>query len=489
MTLLAAVLFQAVLWVDVTDDVLPETREWTNRVEIADLDEDGRPDLLFANGGNYSEPGEPEANRVFLNRPRDGALRFEEATVDVLGPTPDIARVIKVRDLDGDGHPDIVVGTTYETQSRLYLGEGSGRFREVTSTHLPALLASVGDLEIGDVDGDSDLDIVLANWGPGNNMRNVGGRTLLWLNDGSGRFTDATAERMPETLVRFSWDLELVDVDNDFDLDVLVSCKRCGGGSLFRNDGSGHFEEDFRGLPQYTNNYDYEPMDVDADGFLDLVTVNDGAILGGQSFNRREHLFVNDGEGRYRDLTPERWPDAANVGEDDNNIAFLDFDSDGDSDFIVASLTGEDRLLVNDGRGRFGLRLGVFGGEPTPGTLSLVLADLDGDHRTDAVQGQGEHETAVAEKVYLGRGLEPDTAPPVISMVAVEGGLVRARIHDGKSPTAPHDWGAVALETPTGAVPMTWYGEYLWRAPVPTTGGFRVCASDSAGNRSCRPGR
>ncbi len=138
---------------------------------------------------------------------------------------------------------------------------------------------SVGDLEFGDVDGDGDLDIVLADWGPGNNMSNEGGRTRLWLNDGAGHFTDATAARMPAALVRFSWDLELVDVDNDSDLDMVVSCKRCGGGFLFSNDGAGTFTDDPRGLPQYTNNYEYEPMDLDGDGFLDLVTINDGDIL------------------------------------------------------------------------------------------------------------------------------------------------------------------------------------------------------------------
>ena len=58
-------------------------------------------------------------------------------------------------------------------------------------------------------------------------MSNEGGRTMLWLNDGSGHFTDATGEHMPDVLVRFSWELEFVDVDNDYDLDVMVSCKLC----------------------------------------------------------------------------------------------------------------------------------------------------------------------------------------------------------------------------------------------------------------------
>jgi hypothetical protein len=483
------------IWFDVTADAIARTRYWTNKVEIADLDGDGRPDLLFANGGDYSTPGAPEPNQVFLNT--GPGFRFREATTAVLGPTPDLARVIKTRDLNGDGLVDIIVGATYQTQSRLYLGAGGGRFAEVTTTHLPATALSVGDLEPGDVDGDGDLDLVLADWGPGNNMSNDGGRTRLWLNDGAGRFTDETASRMPDIRVRFSWDLELVDVDNDYDLDVLVSCKRCGGSHLFRNDGAGTFADDPRGLPPYTNNYEFEAMDLDGDGWLDLVTLNDGEIVGGNTFSRREHVFRNDGKGRYRDVTESWWPPAHNVGEDDNMAAFLDYDSDGDADLVIGSLSGPDRLLINDGRGRLTVRLDAFDGEPTPGTLGLALADLDGDGRMDAVQAQGEHKTAIDERVFSGRGLAPDTAPPSVSLVAAGDGrggrVVRARIHDRKSPLLAHELTRVVVEwTAAGArreVPMRWYGEYLWRAAwppdVPADAVFRVCASDRAGNAVC----
>ena len=349
------------LWVDGTSEGLEATAGWTNKVELADLDGDGLIDLLFANGGDYSEPGVPELNRVFFNR--GPGARFEDGTQAVLGCYPDLARVLKARDLDGDGNTDILVGTTYQTQSRLFLGAGGGGFVERTDTHLPRMDLSVGDAEPGDVDGDGDLDLVLADWGPGNNMVSVGGRTRLWLNDGTGRFQDATQSRMPETLVRFSWDLELVDIDNDFDLDVLVSCKRCAGSHLFVNDGHGSFEENLRGLPQYTNNYDFEAMDLDGDGFLDLVTINDGDIVGGRDSSRREHVFLNGGEGRFRDATDQLWPPSDNIGEDDNVAAFLDYDSDGDADFLIGSLTGPDRLIVNRGADGFQAALDVFRGE------------------------------------------------------------------------------------------------------------------------------
>jgi hypothetical protein len=487
------------LWVDVTADAIGPTKYWTNKVEIADVNGDGWPDLLFANGGDYSTPGTPEPNQVFLHR--GPGWRFVEATAQVFGPTPDLARVIKARDLNADGLVDIVVGTTYQTRSRLYLGTGSGRFAEVTATHVPRTPLSVGDLEPGDVDGDGDLDLVLADWGPGNNMTNDGGPTRLWLNDGSGRFADATDARMPDIRVRFSWDLEPVDVDNDGDLDVVVSCKRCPGSHLFRNDGTGRFTDDPRALPLYTNNYEFEAMDLDGDLFLDLVTMNDGEIVGGDASSRREHVFRNDGKGRFRDVTEAWWPPAANVGEDDNMVAFLDYDSDGDADFVVGSLSGPDRLLVNDGRGGLTARLDVFGGGDTPGTLGLALADLDADGRMDVVQGQGEHKTAIDERVFAGRGLAPDTAPPSVTTVAVREGaggrrLVHARVHDRKSPSYDFEWKRVVVEWTTSSgkreAPMRWFGEYLWRAEWPPDVApatpYRVCATDAAGNAACTAG-
>src|SRR5262245_43314120 len=113
-----------VLWTDVTDKTIGETKFWTNKVEIADINGDGRYDILFANGGDYSTPGTPEPNQAFVNN--GPGQRFSDRSAEVFGPTPNIARVIKARDFSGDGIVDIVVGTTYQTQSRLYVGTGGG---------------------------------------------------------------------------------------------------------------------------------------------------------------------------------------------------------------------------------------------------------------------------------------------------------------------------------------------------------------------------
>ena len=67
------------LWVDHTESYLPTTGEWTNRVEVADLNGDNLIDFIFANGGNYSEPGPPEFSRVFINQNNFSAGICEEA--------------------------------------------------------------------------------------------------------------------------------------------------------------------------------------------------------------------------------------------------------------------------------------------------------------------------------------------------------------------------------------------------------------------------
>jgi hypothetical protein len=478
------------LWEDATAIYLPVTEEWTNRVEVADINGDGWVDLLFANGGNYDEPGAAEPLRVFLNS-RDSST-FREITNNIFGDQKFLARVVKVRDVNNDTLPDIFIGATFQTQSQLFLNSGNGNFQQVTDSHLPALLSSVGDIEFGDADNDGDLDILLADWGHGNNMENEGGRTMLWLNDGSGQFSDATSERMPEIKIKFSWDVEFLDVDNDFDLDIAVSCKRCGGGRIYLNNGNGYYENK-RLLPTYTNNYEFEPMDVNNDGFMDLVTVNDGEIVGGKSWSRREHLFLNDSGKRFIDVTEEYWPDEHNIGEDDNNIVFLDYDSDGDPDFLLSSLSGEDRLLRNDGRGKMELLQPVISGKSTPYTLSLVLADINKDNRLDIVMGQGEGKDALEERIFLGKNIFKDTAPPKIEGIrssfdsVAQVFTIHARIHDNKSPNMPQDWQKVYFEGDNGEqIPLTWYGENLWRAQIPGSTSGKVCAVDAAGNERCR---
>jgi len=461
-------------WEDATAETIGTTAEWSNKVEIADIDGDGRPDILFANGAGYSSPEDPEQNRAFLNQ--GPGMPFLEVSADVFTGEPDFTRAIKVRDVDGDGAADILVANTFETQSRLYLGDGEGGFIDATDK-LPQDARSFGDAEFGDVDGDGDLDVVLADWGAGVASQ-TSGRTRLWLGDGDGNFTDVTETQMPDVLVAWSWELEFADVDNDFDLDVLVSCKSCTGSYMFVNDGAGTFTDASDKLPQFANNYEFEPIDLTGDGFIDLVTINDGP-------QGREHVFVNDGAGGFTDATAELWPDADNIPGDDNMVAFLDVESDGDADFVIAGLFGsEDRLMTNSGDGHLTVA-DAFMPANSQGTLGLAVADLDGDKKIDVVLSEGEAPQS-ADRVFLGVDVPADTAGPRVTQVTLIDGVVYARVHDNKTPVMPHDFQTVVLVAGGTETPMYWYGEALWRG-TPEGGAEtgQLCATDAAGNETC----
>jgi len=473
---------RAQMWQDATPDCLGTTSEWSSKLELADVDGDGQLDILVANGSGYSTKGpNPEPARVWKNLANwSGAAPHcqEISSTAVLG-FMGWSRVIKAADADGDGDLDIFTGGAYQTQAKLFINN-NGTWIDA-SAQLPQQLTSIGDAEFGDVDGDGDLDIVMIDWGAGNAQTNSGGPLRIYLNDGSGHFTAATA---PAQLIRFSWDLTLVDVDNDWDLDIVVSSKSSPQSYLFTNDGHGAFTLQPDALPKFTNNYALEPMDIDGDGYIDLATINDGP-------GSTNHLFINRRDGTFADETSTRLTGTANPGADDNAVVFLDVDNDGDADMLYASLSGPERLVLNDGSGHFTLAAGSATPNDTPGSLGIAVGDLNGDGRLDVVQSQGEVD--FPEKVELATSaVAVDTQPPVVRVeqVYLAATKVRARVHDHQSPSRIADWKSVVLTVGSTDVPMHWYGEYLWAADVAAGvyGAYKVCATDRNNNKTCVDG-
>src|SRR5262249_37946335 len=176
----------------------------------------------------------------------------------------------------------------------------------------------------------------------------------LYLNDGTGKMTDATGQ-LPTTKAGTNpIDFDFFDADGDFDLDLLINM-HSGKNSLWLNDGKGNFTDvtsSFR-KPEAGSQFHYGPVacDVDGDGDLDLWIDNTGP-------NYTEQLLINDGKGNFTDETAARV--TGNPSADDNGLACIDIDGDGDFDIAIMSLSNNERVLLNDGTGHFTLLPNAF---------------------------------------------------------------------------------------------------------------------------------
>jgi hypothetical protein len=240
------------------------TDDVSNALVVLDLDDDGAPDLLTGNIGT---------DRALINDGR-GGFRDETAArwpQDGTSRTQDI----ELADVDGDGDSDVVLGN--EGQNQLFLNQ-SGKLVDVTASNLPVRGDETREIKAADVDGDGDLDLVVAN------VRFVldeSPQDYLLLNDGSGRFTTADAARYPEG-ERDNFTVQVVDVDRDGDIDVIIPSASVAGGTgdylALLNDGAGRFTVPARGavLPFTAdgNGFDVEVADFDADGIQDLFFCN-----------------------------------------------------------------------------------------------------------------------------------------------------------------------------------------------------------------------
>jgi hypothetical protein len=203
-------------------------------------------------------------------------------------------------------------------------------YEEVSATHLPsAFLDGLSmDAGVADVDGDGDLDIVIANEHRPN---------LLLVNDGGGHFTDGS-HQLPQT-PHDSEDVGIADFDGDGDLDIVIVSEDDEINELYFGDGDGNFTDEGRRLPVEGTTNGVTVADMNGDGAPDILFANNG----------QDVLIVNDGSGHFRDETDARLPGIEDVTQDHE---LGDVDGDGDLDIIVAN-EGRNRLFLNDGEGRF----------------------------------------------------------------------------------------------------------------------------------------
>ena len=145
-----------------------------------------------------------------------------------------------------------------ETQSRLPFPKGKWETREA---------------DFGDFDGDGDLDLFFANV----NFRQVkDNQNRLFINDGKGHFTDATAELLPQEKMH-TVDGDFLDVDQDGDLDILTGNGFGHSYMAYMNEQAEGFRKgEVQVYPSSVkgDGIDLESADFNGDGIMDLYLCN-----------------------------------------------------------------------------------------------------------------------------------------------------------------------------------------------------------------------
>jgi len=211
-------------------------------VVFADYDSDGRVDLFVANDLTRNFLYHNEGNGVFkeVGLPAGVAVASDGRVRAGMGTD--------VGDYDGDGKLDLVV-TNFESEAHsVFRNLGGGLFADGTfeSGLGPATLPFLGfGVAFLDYDNDTDLDLVIANGHVLDNtslfksMSKYAQRNLLLRNEGHGRFTEVGRQSGPGfALEKVSRTVVTGDIDNDGDLDLLVS-NNGQSADLLRNDTEG----------------------------------------------------------------------------------------------------------------------------------------------------------------------------------------------------------------------------------------------------------
>jgi len=171
--------------------------------DFADVDGDGDQDLLIS-GGNAGYH-----TKLYINNGAGVFTLSAQAFQGVFRGDNEFA------DIDNDGDQDVLItgynGGTY--YANLYSNNGLGVFSLIAGTPFDPMFAS--SVAFGDMDSDGDKDLIMSGLATG-----LGRITKLYDNDGTGTFTEVLGTPFDGT---DSGSLAFADIDNDFDLDILIT--------------------------------------------------------------------------------------------------------------------------------------------------------------------------------------------------------------------------------------------------------------------------
>jgi hypothetical protein len=263
----------------------------------------------------------------------------------------------------------------------------------------------------GDADGDGYPDLFVGTFA------DAGSKTSLFVRNTKGKFT--LDEQQALRLSSCASGAVFVDLGNRGKLDLYVSNNahgkegvRAAPCALFRNEGGGKFTDvsrDSGACPPGVQGRTVAALDFDGDGLLDLIVCD---FYYSTRATKGIALYRNKGNYQFEDVAKEV---GLPVGSAIAGAAAGDVNNDGWPDLFLTSPDGNNRLYLNDGKGRFVEAAGtrdVFlwknaGAEDAPTGVSI--ADINRDGLADIVVGhhfKAPWRTPVPIRLYLNRGIK-----------------------------------------------------------------------------------
>ncbi|KKR08139.1 MAG: hypothetical protein UT32_C0003G0015 [Parcubacteria group bacterium GW2011_GWC2_39_14] len=331
------------------------------KAAATDFDNDGDLDVIEAVSGGK--------NSIFIN---DGLGGFA-LVPDGIGQGDYQTTYMRTGDIDNDGDYDVVFlsgeDTPVPNQVEVWFNDGLGNFTEEHNA-FDGTTDATTSFDLGDVDGDGYLDLVLPLL--------VGEERpmFVYLNNGAGMFVGAEIESPIENLSNAT----LGDFDNDSDLDIFSD------GHFFVNNGAGQFSLSFNYADMGRG--PAESVDLDNDNDLDIIFITENVG------DMRNYILRNQGNWSFVE------EQSMFSAEDPTRIvAYGDYDSDGDMDFFTKN-------AENYGINYRYTQKQEFSTEVAGIVQSAVVATTDDDilSATLSVNGLTSAETSI--DYYLSAGVE-----------------------------------------------------------------------------------
>ena len=249
-------------------------------------------------------------------------------------------------DFDMDGDLDVVTANT-ESAAEIWLNDGTGVF-----TDSGQRLERSAMVEVADLDADGALDIITSLWG---------GPLRIWWNDGSGGFSERQTSRAGSDSLSFG----IGDLNGDGALDIYLG--RAVADRILLNRGDRTFRDTYRSYGRRETG-GVVIADMDGDGDNDVVAAG---------WNEPGHVWANDGSGEFTVLCEL---DIAELHV--HGATFADYEGDGDIDvfFAIAADVCCREVWLNDGTGQLAPESYDLG---VANTHRVRAADLNGDGRLD----------------------------------------------------------------------------------------------------------